>query len=378
LSLLTNGSETTNHESRITSHGEASTNHGEAPSFARRIVDWQRIHGRHDLPWQNTRDAYRIWLSEIMLQQTQVAAVIPYYQRFLERFPDLRALGEASEDEVLAHWSGLGYYARGRNLHRAARLVCERHDGAFPREFEAVLSLPGIGRSTAAAVCVFASGARQPILDGNVKRVLARHQGIAGYPGDKKVQDRLWERAQALLPSAEIEAYTQGLMDLGARVCVRQAARCDACPVAADCVAHAEGRVAELPAPRPAKVLPQRETRFLLMLDGAQVLLAKRPAPGIWGGMWCFPEAEVEQIGLVAARFADEIGEALSLAPIEHGFTHFRLRIHPVLMRVKQRTCVVEEPATAWVPIDAALSYAIPAPVRSLLQQLSAPTTAPW
>ena len=218
----------------------------------------------------------------------------------------------------------------------------------FPQEFDAVVDLPGIGRSTAAAICVFASGARQPILDGNVKRVLARHLGIAGYPGDKKVQDQLWERAQSLLPIADVEAYTQGLMDLGAGTCTRQP-RCGACPVAQDCVAHREGLTAQLPAPRPAKLLPQRETRFAMMLDGAEVLLEKRPAPGIWGGMWCFPEMQAEQLAAHAARFDVELGESTALAAIEHGFTHYRLRIHPVLMRVKRRTLALGEPGVAWI-----------------------------
>jgi A/G-specific adenine glycosylase len=361
-----------NHESPITNHQSQVTNH-ESPvtAFSERIIAWQRTHGRHDLPWQNTHDPYRIWLSEIMLQQTQVAAVIPYFMRFLQRFPNLRALAEASEDEALAYWSGLGYYARGRNLHRTARLVCERYAGVFPQEFDAVVALPGIGRSTAAAICVFSSGARHAILDGNVKRVLARHQGVAGYPGDKKVQDQLWERAQALLPGVDIEAYTQGLMDLGAGICVRQAPRCEACPVAHDCVAQAQNLIAQLPAPRPARLLPQRETYFVVMLDGEEVLLEKRPAPGIWGGMWCFPEASVEQLTAHAARFAVPLGEPMTLAPIEHGFTHYRLRIHPVLLRVKRRDADLHEPGVAWVDIEAALRYAIPAPVRGLLQQLS-------
>ena len=356
----------------VPNHGSPITNHNSSITpFAERIIAWHRTRGRHDLPWQNTRDAYRIWLSEIMLQQTQVAAVIPYYLRFLQRFPDLRSLAQASEDEVLAHWSGLGYYARGRNLHRTARLVCDRYAGVFPQEFGAVVELPGIGRSTAAAICVFASGARHAILDGNVKRVLARHQGIAGYPGKKKVQDRLWEAAQALLPSADIEAYTQGLMDLGAGVCARQAPRCAACPVAQDCVAHVQGLIAQLPAPRPAKPLPQRETRFVVLLDGAEVLLEKRPAPGIWGGMWCFPEATVEQVSAHATRFVVQFGEPTALAPIEHGFTHYRLRIYPVLLHVKRRTAALGEPGVAWIDIEAALSYPIPAPVRALLEQLS-------
>jgi A/G-specific adenine glycosylase len=381
LSLLANDGEATNHDSRVTNHGAASTNHG-APltnhgaAFASRIIAWQRTHGRHDLPWQNTRDPYRIWLSEIMLQQTQVAAVIPYYTRFLERFPDLRALAQAAEDDVLAYWSGLGYYARGRNLHRAARAIHERHGGVFPRDFEQVLALPGIGRSTAAAICVFANGTRHAILDGNVKRVLARHQGIPGYPGNKAVQDRLWERADALLPAERVDVYTQGLMDLGATVCTRQA-RCRQCPVASDCVAHIEGRVAELPAPRPAKTLPQRETHFVIMRDGNDVLLEKRPAPGIWGGMWCFPESERGQIEITAARFASKAGSTTALAPIEHGFTHFRLRIHPMLIRAQRRALALGEDTAAWISLEAAMRQAIPAPVRILLELLLAASTAP-
>jgi len=354
---------TTNHEPRTAGAG--------AQSFAARLIAWQRAQGRHDLPWQNTRDPYRIWLSEIMLQQTQVAAVIPYYLRFLQRFPDLATLGNATEDEVLAHWSGLGYYARGRNLHAAARRICAEHGGIFPRAFEAVLDLPGIGRSTAAAICVFAYGERQPILDGNVKRVLARHEGIRGYPGDGRVQDQLWERAQALLPAKDVERYTQGLMDLGATLCTRQAPRCAGCPVAHDCIAYAQGLVAALPAPRPAKQLPQRETRFAVILDGAAVLLQKRPALGIWGGMWCFPETDASTLAADALRLGVEIGEATLLAPIEHGFTHFRLRIHPMLIRVKRRTPLASETGVAWVEIEAALSYAVPAPVRSLLELLT-------
>lgn len=356
----------TNHDSRITTQ-----------SFALRIVAWQQVHGRHDLPWQNTHDPYRIWLSEIMLQQTQVAAVIPYYERFLQRFPDLRALADATEDEVLAHWSGLGYYARGRNLHRAARHVCEQHDGIFPRDFETVLALPGIGPSTAAAICVFAYGACHPILDGNVKRVLARHQGIPGYPGEKKVEERLWDRAQALLATGNVEAYTQGLMDLGAAICLRQAPRCSACPVAQDCVAYSNDLIAAFPASRPSKPLPQRETTFLVLLDGNDVLLQKRPAPGIWGALWCFPETSDEALAADALRFTVEAGEATLLAPVEHGFTHFRLRIYPMLVHAKRRASLLADQGVMWVGVEAALGCAIPQPVRSLLWRLSVQLALP-
>lgn len=342
----------------------------DASSFAERIIDWQRKHGRHGLPWQNTRDPYRIWISEIMLQQTQVAAVIPYYERFMQRFPDVGALADASEDEVLSLWSGLGYYARGRNLHRAARCICEQHAGMFHIDFDDVLCLPGIGRSTAAAICVFARGAHQAILDGNVKRVLARHRAIAGFPGETRVAQQLWECAQAALPDTHIEAYTQGLMDLGASVCTRRAPRCAQCPVSRDCIALEKNLIDALPAPRPARPLPQKQTCFAVLLDGSDVFLQKRPAPGIWGGLWCFPEIAGDNVAGEAARFVLEIGEVTRLTPIEHGFTHFRLRIHPVLLRVAQRACGTAETGAEWVSVKSALRYPIPAPVRILLELL--------
>jgi A/G-specific adenine glycosylase len=346
------------------------TNHGEA-SFASRIIAWQRRHGRHDLPWQHTRDPYRIWLSEIMLQQTQVAAVIPYYVRFLQRFPDVAALANAEDDAVLALWSGLGYYARGRNLHRAARQIRDQHGGVFPSEFDAVVKLPGIGPSTAGAICVFAFGTRHAILDGNVKRVLARHAGIAGYPGDKPVQSRLWQCAQALLPEQDLDAYTQGMMDLGAGICSRTKPHCALCPVEADCIARIEHRQHELPAPRPQKALPQRETHFLVLVDQGSLLLEKRPAAGIWGGLWCFPEAAEATLRARAAPFALELGEMVKLPVLEHGFTHYRLRIHPILARVERRAPALQEPSTAaWVNVQAALGFAIPTPVRELLLQI--------
>jgi A/G-specific adenine glycosylase len=348
--------------------------HTQALDFAQRIVAWQRTHGRHDLPWQNTRDPYRIWLSEIMLQQTQVSAVIGYYERFLSRFPDLAALARAPEDDVLAAWAGLGYYARARNLHRAARTIVEAHADVFPTDQASVCALPGIGRSTAAAICVFAYGARAAILDGNVKRVLARHYGVEGFPGERRVEQRLWALAEQLVPEHDVEAYTQGLMDLGAQVCVRSAPACPACPLAATCLARRERRTGELPAPRPARVLPQRETTMLVLWRQGEVLLEKRPAPGIWGGLWCFPElagASIEQECL--ARFAVSIDGATPLANVEHGFTHFRLRIRPVLARARHAG-VVEQPGRLWLTPADALGAAIPVPVRRILQALG---TAP-
>ena len=262
--------------------------------FARRLVAWQRTHGRHDLPWQRTRDPYRIWLSEIMLQQTQVATVIPYYERFLAAFPDVRALAAASEDRVLEHWSGLGYYRRAHHLHAAAKAIVAEHRGAFPRDVDTLATLPGIGRTTASAIAAFAFGARAAILDGNVKRVLARHRGIAGYPGAPKTRGQLWRIADSLLPERDIETYTQALMDLGATICTRSAPRCGDCPVAGDCVARIEERIATLPSPRPRKALPQRAVRALVIERAGTILFEKRPAAGIWGGLWSLPEAGVE------------------------------------------------------------------------------------
>ena len=354
----------------ITSH--ASRPPGDEPrttSFATRIIQWQREHGRHDLPWQNTRDPYRIWVSEIMLQQTQVSAVIPYYQRFVARFRDVQALAAADEDEVLTHWSGLGYYARGRNLHRTARLIAERDGGTFPSDFDAVRALPGVGKSTAAAICVLAFGQRRAILDGNVGRVLARHAGIRGHPADKRVQDQLWQQAEALLPHSGIEAYTQGLMDLGAGPCRRRSPQCVACPVSGSCIALRDGLTAELPSPRPSRTLPQRETAMLILMSRGEVLLEKRPASGIWGGLWSFPEAGEDRIEGAALRYGAHPDRLRRLAVVDHGFTHFKLLIRPVLAQVA-RPPRVQEPGQLWLSVDDALGAAIPAPVRRILREL--------
>ncbi len=338
--------------------------------FAERVIAWQREHGRHDLPWQNTRDPYRIWLSEIMLQQTQVSAVIPYYQRFLARFPDLAALAAAAEDEVLTLWSGLGYYARARNLHAAARRIVEVHAGVFPRNPVEVAELPGVGRSTASAICAFAFGTRAAILDGNVKRVLARHFGVEGFPGERRVELALWALSEALVPDSGIEAYTQGLMDLGASLCTRNTPRCALCPLRETCVALRDRRTAELPAARPSRTLPQRETTMLVLASGGELLLEKRRSPGIWGGLWCFPEvdgARVEEECLT--RYGTQPGEIERLGLIEHGFTHFRLRIRPVVVRARGRIAA-EEPGRVWLTVEDALGAAIPVPVRKILRAL--------
>jgi A/G-specific adenine glycosylase len=316
-------------------------------AFAERLVRWQRRHGRRGLPWQGTRDPYRIWLSEVMLQQTQVATVTPYYLRFLDKFPTVQALAAASEENVLALWAGLGYYTRARNLHRAAREIAAR---GFPKTSLGIADLPGVGRSTAAAIAVFAYGERAAILDGNVKRVLARHFGIEGWPGEKAVEARLWQHATDALPQRDIETYTQALMDLGATLCTRSQPRCGACPVKTSCRALKTRRVEYIPAPRPRKALPLKVARWLVLRHGGRVLLERRPSRGVWAGLWSFPER--------AVRGGRE------LPTIEHGFTHFRLRIRPFLV---ERKLAAEG---RWWKVEDARAAAVPAPVRRLLETL--------
>jgi len=340
--------------------------------FAKTLIDWQQRRGRHDLPWQSSRDAYRIWLSEVMLQQTQVAAVVPYYERFLARFPDLASLARAAEEDVLRLWSGLGYYARARNLHRAARHVVERLGGRLPDTAPGLAGLPGLGRSSAAAIAVFAFGCREAILDGNVKRVLARVYGVEGFPGARAVEARLWRRAEGLLPRHGIERYTQALMDLGATVCLRKAPRCELCPLAARCIARRKGRIAELPAPRPRRAIPLRRATWLVLMREGRVLLECRPAPGLWGGLWAFPEGPERGIGEFCRRaFGLEVEAVRRLEPLEHGFTHFRLQARPMLYRVTRTAPRAESPATRWFTPRAGVRAAVPVPVRALLGRLA-------
>jgi A/G-specific adenine glycosylase len=339
-------------------------------SFSSRIICWQQQHGRHTLPWQATRDPYRIWLSEIMLQQTQVATVIPYFERFVARFPDLPALAAAHEDAVLALWSGLGYYSRARNLHAAARTIVADHGGKFPSSIDAIAQLPGVGRSTAAAVAALAFGQRCAILDGNVKRVLARHGGIAGWTGDKKVETALWQLAESHLPRTAIEAYTQGMMDLGAIVCTRRQPACSTCTVNADCVARMQHRTAELPTPRPKKILPERQVVMLLMFDRGELMLEKRPARGIWGGLWSLPELtpDADPAAHCHDRFGFTTITQQVLPRFSHSFTHFRLYIQPIQVQLAPRQSTL--PGQIWLPPADALNAALPTPVRRLVAQL--------
>lgn len=338
-----------------------------ADSFSRRLIDWQRRHGRHDLPWQNTRDAYRIWLSEIMLQQTQVSTVIPYYERFLARYPSVADLAGAPLESVLELWSGLGYYARARNLHRCARVLVADYGGVFPSKPERIAELPGIGRSTAAAISVFAYGTRAAILDGNVKRVLARCFGIDGFPGSATTERMLWQLADSLLPPTDSEPYTQGLMDLGATVCTRGKYDCDACPLHEVCVARRDGRQAELPVARPRKALPEREAKLLLLTDGAHVLLERRPPAGIWGGLLSLPEGDSATANDFARRHGFRLLEAQPMTTLKHTFTHFRLNIQAVRCRVERVPGVAAEPGWQWLELAGIGSAALPTPIRRLL-----------
>ncbi|WP_198297675.1 A/G-specific adenine glycosylase [Bordetella genomosp. 9] len=344
--------------------------------FATRIADWQARHGRHDLPWQNTRDPYRIWLSEVMLQQTQVGTVISYYQRFLERFPDIHSLAAAEEEAVMPYWAGLGYYARARNLHRCARQIVGDWGGRFPPDAASIATLPGIGRSTAAAIAAFAYGERSPIMDGNVKRVFARHFGVEGDPARRETELRLWALAEAQLrdgagAGVDMGAYTQGLMDLGATVCTRGKPLCGACPVRETCVAQRDGRQAELPTPRARKATPERSTAMLVVEHEGRVLLERRPSPGIWGGLWSLPEFDAALSGTQAcAQLGVETARVWALAAFSHTFTHFRLHVKPWYAIVTQRPAEGDRPRQ-WLALADAAQAALPAPVRKLIEGLS-------
>ncbi len=354
--------------------------------FASRLVAWQARHGRHDLPWQRDPDPYRVWLSEVMLQQTQVATVIPYFERFVARLPDVAALAAAAQDEVLSLWSGLGYYSRARNLHRCAQEVVAAHGGRFPADPAALAALPGIGRSTAAAIAVFAFGGRAAILDGNVRRVLSRVFAVGGDPTSAAVQRRLWEIAERELPGQELRAYTQGLMDLGATVCTRSRPACARCPMSSLCEARSSGRIDEFPGRRQRRASPLREAVLLVVRGPAGIHLVKRAPTGIWGGLWSLPEASLAgrdedttptaAACEVAASLAAGLGlvnaELRALDPFDHAFTHFRLRAYPVLVEVPGTVALAAaEPQTArWWSPGLLADAPLPAPIRSLLAAL--------
>ncbi|MCG8427025.1 MAG: A/G-specific adenine glycosylase [Chromatiales bacterium] len=343
--------------------------------FSERVIDWYQEHGRKDLPWQQNPTPYRVWVSEIMLQQTQVSTVIPYYQRFMERFPDVASLAAAELDEVLHHWSGLGYYARARNLHKAAVAIVEQHRGAFPEDIEQVMALPGIGRSTAGAVLSFSKGQAHPILDGNVKRVLARCFAVSGWPGKSDVLKRLWALTEELTPDRNIQAYNQAMMDLGAGVCTRRNPRCQHCPLQTICQARAEGDPHRYPGSKPKKILPVKSVFMLLITDeeGA-VLLEQRPASGIWGGLWSFPECSTEDE--IAAWCRHKLGEKsddwMLWEPRRHSFSHYHLEITPVHIVLNNSTsCVMDAATGVWYNSQQSDNRGLAAPVRRLLDELN-------
>jgi A/G-specific adenine glycosylase len=339
--------------------------------LAVRVVHWQRLHGRHHLPWQGSRDPYRVWLSEVMLQQTQVATVILYYTRFLERFPDVQALAAAPLDDVYALWSGLGYYSRARNLHRCAQEVVALHGGQFPGNSQRLATLPGIGRSTAAAIAAFCFGERAAILDGNVKRVLTRALGFAGDLAVAAEERALWQAAEALLPEADVDRYTQGLMDLGATVCLARRPLCTACPLAGACVAQREGR----PEAYPVKTRKLRRSRrrhaLLWLVHGQRLWLTRRPATGVWAGLWSLPE--FDELDALHAHLDGWPGSGEALPAIEHALTHFDWTLQPLRWTLPPRLgaarlAAIEAslPPGRWVEPAEALTMGLPAPLRKL------------
>ena len=348
-------------------------------AYAGRLLDWFDVHGRHDLPWQTDRTPYRVWLSEIMLQQTQVATVIPYFQRFVAAVPNLRALASTPADDVLALWSGLGYYSRARNLHAAAKVCVAEHGGELPRDFDALHALPGIGRSTAGAILAQAWNAPWPILDGNVKRVLTRLHGVEGWPGLPAVEKKLWAIAEASLPTStealpRMADYTQAQMDLGATLCTRSRPDCAACPLGDRCVAKREDRIAELPASKPRKAIPQRETQMVWLRDAdGRTLLERRPATGIWASLWSLPEFDAATAPHAAARryaTSTRTNTGRELPVIEHAFTHYRLRIRPHLFEgVAPAKRVGDNDGLRWASREELIGLGIPAPVRKLIEK---------
>ena len=346
--------------------------------FARRLLAWFDLNGRHNLPWQHPRTPYRVWLSEIMLQQTQVKTATPYFVRFVAALPSLPALAAAPLDDVLALWSGLGYYARVRNLRAAAQRCVELHDGDLPRNIEALTALPGIGRSTAAAILSQAWGDRFAILDGNVKRVLSRYHGIARWAGQPAIEKQLWGFAETHLPGQRLADYTQAQMDLGAMVCTRSNPACVLCPLQDACVARREGRIAELPTPKPGKVIPQRHAHVLWLEDDhGHVLLQRRPPAGIWGSLWTLPQADDADAARTwfDAQLRGDFSAGETLPAIAHAFSHFKLTLQPLRWRgVAAREHVRDNDDLRWVPREQLARLGMPAPIRALLESVSLST----
>ncbi|MGY0637790.1 MAG: A/G-specific adenine glycosylase [Paraglaciecola chathamensis] len=338
-------------------------------SFANRILSWFDSHGRKDLPWQQGKTPYSVWVSEIMLQQTQVKTVIPYYQKFMRRFPDILTLANAPQDEVLHHWTGLGYYARARNLQKAAQVIRDQYDGKFPQDINDVIALPGIGRSTAGAVLSLACAQHHSILDGNVKRVLARYFAVDGWPGKKDVEQTLWQYADSLTPNSRTGDYTQAMMDMGATICTRSKPKCDSCPLQQNCLAFAQGRQSELPGKKPKKDIPVRTTVMLIPMWQSQVLIYQRPPSGLWGGLWGFYEADsLDTLDATAQQLALGQFTRLTLEPFRHTFSHFHLDIQPVILQLEQpSSSQVNEKQQIWYDLLKQPNVGLAAPTKKLL-----------
>ncbi|MBT0721277.1 A/G-specific adenine glycosylase [Rosenbergiella collisarenosi] len=342
-----------------------------ASPFASQVLTWYHQFGRKTLPWQQEKTPYKVWLSEVMLQQTQVATVIPYFERFMAQFPTVAELSAAPIDHVLHLWTGLGYYARARNLHKAACQVMTEHQGKFPEEFEQVVALPGVGRSTAGAILSLSLGQHHPILDGNVKRVLARYYAVKGWPGQREVENKLWALSEAVTPQHEVAAFNQAMMDLGATVCTRSRPKCSLCPLSDGCIAHAQQSWQDYPGKKPKKDLPTREAWLLLIKQKDRVLLEKRPGAGIWGGLYSFPQfadqQEMEQWLLQRGIK----GSQQVLTSFRHTFSHFHLQIIPVLLDAPSMTALMEESVTLWYNLAQPQSVGLAAPVQRILHELS-------
>lgn len=343
-------------------------------SFATRLLAWYDEHGRHDLPWQVRGNPYPVWVSEIMLQQTQVTTVIPYFNRFMERFPSLEALAEADVDQVLHHWSGLGYYARARNLHKAAGIIVTDHNGTFPGQLEAVMALPGIGRSTAAAILAQSFDERHAILDGNVKRVLCRHAMIDGWPGSRATEQQLWELSEQLTPDQRCADYTQAIMDLGATLCKRGTPLCTECPVSSDCQALAAEAVDDYPAAKPKKTIPTRHTSMLMILnEDGHVCLVQRPPAGIWGGLWSLPELDGNAADWARDKLGVDIDTQDAFTPFRHTFSHFHLDISviPATVIRTHAARIMEAEDIVWYNPAGQQELGLAAPVTKILRNMT-------
>ena len=349
-------------------------------SFAKNLLAWFDVHGRSNLPWQHPRTPYRVWLSEVMLQQTQVRTVIPYFERFVLALPELAALAAAPQDRVLGLWSGLGYYSRARNLHRCAQLCVEHHDGELPDTLDALAALPGIGRSTAAAILAQAHNQSHAILDGNVRRVLARFHGVHGWPGQSAVQAELWRLAESHTPSRRVADYTQAIMDLGAMVCTRSKPRCADCPLGDDCIARREGLTAKLPQPKPQKKIPTRELTMLIVRDSdGRILLERRPPTGVWARLWSLPQGDSLETAShsINAAHAFANGRLSVLPEFAHAFSHYKLKVTPMLLQIETPEArIAEDPDRDWFATHELAELGLPAPVRKLLASLP-PETEP-